>query len=321
MGSEFFSRPLLTFKNVKGLSSGLLQQFYRAEVLHDNFLNENMKDVVLYSYWFDRWVTILGVLKLQQKISSFISRAHAFDLYEEDNINGIINFRKFQLKTITKVFAVSKDGADYLSRKYPNHISKFEYAWLGSKSHLNYNPFSPDMLTIVSCGSVQDRKRIKEIPAILKNIKVSYKWVHFGDGNEMELLKSNIKVKKTQENVELKGHVPNYQFIEYLKSHPITFFFSISRNEGLPFTMLEAISYGIPIIATDAMGCRELVNEQTGVLIPINFTAEKLASQIEAFYQSDMNTERFRAGVKRFWKEHFEAEKNYMEFYKKIEND
>jgi hypothetical protein len=34
-----------------------------------------------------------------------------------------------------------------------------------------------------------------------------------------------------------------------------------------------------------------------------------------------MNTEVFRSGIKNFWKENFQAEKNYMEFYKEIEKN
>ncbi len=43
-----------------------------------------------------------------------------------------------------------------------------------------------------------------------------------------------------------------------------------SHREGLPGSLMEAAACARPLIATDAPGCREIVqNEQTGLLVPI----------------------------------------------------
>ena len=42
-----------------------------------------------------------------------------------------------------------------------------------------------------------------------------------------------------------------------------------SYREGLPKTLLEAAACGLPLIATDVPGCREIaVHEETGLLVP-----------------------------------------------------
>ncbi len=42
-------------------------------------------------------------------------------------------------------------------------------------------------------------------------------------------------------------------------------------GEGVPKTLIEAASAGIPIVATDVPGCREIVNHGiNGLLIPLN---------------------------------------------------
>jgi glycosyltransferase involved in cell wall biosynthesis len=309
-------------KNWKNLLSDFLHQVRRAECLIDELKGQNPKQVVLYSYWMDRWATVLSIVKHYKPQMDFISRTHAFDLYEADNRNGYIKFRRFQLKHIKQVFAVSEHGEKYLKEKYPKYSNRISHAYLGVNNHDLINPIPKNKeLIIVSCGSVQDRKRIKEIPAILSHIMVPFKWVHFGDGGEMDLLKNQIQKYHLTHQVELKGHVSNQVFLDYLKKEPISLFLSISRNEGLPYTMMEAISYGIPIFATDAMGCREICTDETGVLLPINFDSIQVATQIENFAQSEMNTEVFRSGIKNFWKENFQAEKNYIEFYKEIEKN
>lgn len=48
-------------------------------------------------------------------------------------------------------------------------------------------------------------------------------------------------------------------------------------REGIPRTVMEALNYGIPVIATDVPGCRDLIeNGVNGILIPPNSSKEIL---------------------------------------------
>lgn len=47
-----------------------------------------------------------------------------------------------------------------------------------------------------------------------------------------------------------------------------------SYREGLPKSLLEAASCGRPIITTDVPGCREMVNDKNGVLVPVKNSKE-----------------------------------------------
>ena len=50
--------------------------------------------------------------------------------------------------------------------------------------------------------------------------------------------------------------------------------------------MMEAQSFGIPIMSTDVGGCNEICNENTGFLIPKDFTAIDAANKIQEFKNS-----------------------------------
>jgi glycosyltransferase involved in cell wall biosynthesis len=53
-----------------------------------------------------------------------------------------------------------------------------------------------------------------------------------------------------------------------------------SFNEGLPGVILEAMASGLPVVATDAGGCSDVVTEATGAIVPIGSSirlAEELA--------------------------------------------
>jgi len=316
---EFSSHPKQSILKFRNLLSNIVQQIFRAKKLLKELEYLNLSEIVFYSYWMDRWVTILGIVKLLKPEIKIITRAHAFDLYEEDNRNGIIIFRKFQLQSVDKVFAVSNHGKNYLKSKYPKYSNKFECAYLGSQAHHDINIIPNDgKLHIVSCGSVQDRKRIKEIPEILSHLKQPFLWTHFGDGEEMELLKANILKYKIKDYVVLKGHVSNQDFLSFLKEEKCSLFLSVSRNEGLPYSIIEAISYGLPVFATDAMGCREIANDITGETLLFNFDHQLIALKIENFMASEKNNENYRKTIQNYHHLNFNNQINYNKFYKEI---
>lgn len=57
-----------------------------------------------------------------------------------------------------------------------------------------------------------------------------------------------------------------------------------SHYEGLPLSMLEAMSIGLPVIATDVGSISEVITEQSGILIPAK-DIDKLACAITSIFQ------------------------------------
>jgi glycosyltransferase involved in cell wall biosynthesis len=82
--------------------------------------------------------------------------------------------------------------------------------------------------------------------------------------------------------------------------------------------MMEAISFGIPLLANDVGGCKEITNEKTGKLLSADVLAEEFVRSVEEFKQSEMNSERFRNSARKFWEENFNAQKNYYYFFAAI---
>jgi glycosyltransferase involved in cell wall biosynthesis len=55
-----------------------------------------------------------------------------------------------------------------------------------------------------------------------------------------------------------------------------------SRNEGMPNVVLEALVSGLPVVATEAGGCRDLLaHESAAVVCPVG-DVDELASGIQA---------------------------------------
>ena len=79
-----------------------------------------------------------------------------------------------------------------------------------------------------------------------------------GEGTEFQRLNELITNLEIQNNVKLLGKVDNNSISKYLeKSH---LFIQASDYEGLPHSILEAINYEVPILSTEAGGCKDLLH-------------------------------------------------------------
>ncbi len=93
---------------------------------------------------------------------------------------------------------------------------------------------------------------------------------------------------------------------------------NVSESEGVPVSIMEAQSFGIPVIATNVGGTPEIVNEENGHLLTANPTANEIAS---SFYDVAFNKEKWKNKRKlshKNWEENFNAEKNYRAFADEI---
>ncbi len=318
------------YKSSKQNLNYLLQAIHQANCI-EAYIKQTKIDAresVFVSFWFNSWAIALAVLKKRKHIPAFYSRAHGTDLFEyRVRKTKRIPFRKFQLKWVDKVFSVSKNGQNYLKLKYPRFAKKVSYAYLGTEDN-GLNPFSESsQFTIVSCATVRNIKRIYLIPEILQHLNFAVKWIHLGDENlnapdptkERYLKNKKSLLAFPKITAEFPGNLSNDQIFEFYQTTPVNLFISVSETEGLPVSIMEAISFGIPVMATDVGGCAEIACEQTGSILPKKFNCNDVAKQITEFKESSKNTESFRKGVRLFWEQHFEVTANYTQFFKSLE--
>lgn len=288
------------------------------------YLLENgvdLKKVVLYSYWFDTWALSLCILKYSHQLNDvkIISRAHGFDVYKEQARKGYHPFKNFMFRELTCVYPVSKNGANYLKINYERFQDKIKAKYLGTEPAPVLNKVS-EHLHIVTCANVTEIKRLYLVPEILQYLpeSIKCKWTHLGGGEDLNLLRSKCSKLKPNVEVNFPGNLTKEEINGFYKANPVSVFISVSRSEGLPYSMMEAISFGIPLISTDVGGCSEICTKETGILIPKDFDTRKVAEKLVEFMNSSMNTAEFREDVFRFWDNNFNANRNYFEFYNEI---
>lgn len=314
--TEFISCRSKTFflKNIRTYNSTLISSIICASFIAN--LQEFNRNCIFYSFWMNNHALTLSILKMKYQIERFLFRVHGYDLILERWPHRYIAFQRTCHNYADKILTVSKKSLEYFKKTYPQtRVAEFSY--LGSRD----NGVNPDQgsetLTIVSCSNVIPLKRLNLIIDILKDVTVKVKWIHFGDGYLIEEIKSYSRTLPTHITSEFMGKVSQSELFEFYRNHHIDYFINVSDSEGLPFTIIEACSFGIPIIATDVGGTSEIVNENTGKLLPENFHPKEVARLLNEFSSLPYKEKEFRAGVRDFWRKNFCADLVYPVFIRR----
>jgi glycosyltransferase involved in cell wall biosynthesis len=270
---------------------------------------------ILYFYWGVGWSQILPFLPNDIR-AKIVVRFHGSDLYEYTN-NGYIPWRYEQLIRIDKAVAISETGKKYIENQYPFLMDKILVSRIGTNDYGLNKYFKSDTLRIVSCSNLVPVKRVGLIVKTLASLKIPVSWVHFGDGHEMTDIKK--LVLKLPENIkaDLKGPVKHEDLMIYYRNTPVDLFLNTSSSEGVPVSVMEAMSFGIPVIATNVGGTSEIVSDKNGLLIEADFSPEYLATRIEALIGGD-DLFNLRSASRKEWEKKSKAENVYPAFINQL---
>lgn len=257
-----------------------------------------------------------------EKDNKIISRAHRYDLYEEFRKNKYIPCRELLIKNLDAVYPCSEDGTCYLQSRFPKYKNKIKTRFLGTLGcgQKKYN--KEDELRIVSCSNVVPVKRLDLIVETLQHIlDINIKWTHFGDGIMMNQIKEMSRELPENIKIDFRGNVKNSDLLEVYKNNQFDLFLNVSLSEGIPVSIMEALSFGIPCIATDVGGTKEIVIDgYNGWLLKKDFKEEQLVNIIRNY--CNLNNEqilKLRECAYESWKEKYNAKKNYTTFVDKLQ--
>lgn len=258
-------------------------------------------NLFLYSYWFyDLAQACIRIKKAVRKNKRFktviaISRAHGCDVFSEINIKNYLPCREMLSTNLNMIYSVSEAGRDFLVLKGVEK-EKILASRLGVRDlEWNDNKEICSPYKIVTCSYMCDVKRIHLIVEALSYIDdLDIEWTHFGDGPLFENIKQNCK-KSLPINIKynFKGKTKNSKILIYYKQNSPHLFLNTSSIEGIPVSIMEAISFGIPVIATDVGGTNEICKTgYNGILLKKDFDIIELTESIRKLLslgQSDYN--------------------------------
>ena len=163
---------------------------------------------------------------------------------------------------------------------------------------VNINTFSPkekkDSENIFRFGTIKKFTPIYGIENIIKAFGLFYqKWKIKGlgpiphlficgkgpDGDKYKQLRDNLGLSDL---VTIEGYVANNKVPDLLNTFDVFCLGSISESFGV--SAVEAMACGLPVIATDADGFVEIIeNEHDGLIVPKN-SIEEMAEKMEELY-------------------------------------
>lgn len=309
LNNERKDKGLKTFWNGRKVFLDILvQQLQKFELLKKHKLLND--DDVYYDYWYIDSTLALALAKKKGLLSFFYARAHSFDLYDERWPTTGVPFRNYVYSMITNVFFISKMGMRYFFAKLPGADNrKAMVSYLGVQRQNHISPTKKNAFTLVSCSSIVEHKNVQSIPELLNSQSHSVNWFHLGDGPLKEvLLNETAKLKKHISFTHL-GHLANRDVLEFYRNNAINGFISLSLVEGLPVSMMEAMSFGVPILTKNVGAISELITNETGMLIEEN---DNPVEVLEQFLTKKWNPER----IQEFQCKYFDGEENYRNFTK-----
>lgn len=262
------------------------------------------KEDVCYFYW-GKWSNVLACFWRGK--CHFVSRFHGEgDLWEECH-KGYVPLRKEVVSALDAAVFISEKGREYFKKRYPECCALFFP--LGSNDIVLPERTESGVLRVVSCSTVSKLKRVTLIYQSLLAVKHrKIKWIHIGGGPEMATLQAMVESKKgSHVEVELMGPVSHDKVLDFYSKHCFDLFVNLSTNEGVPVSIMEAISCDIPVIATNVGGNSEVVTKETGILVSANPSPEEVAEAVDQIVIRNYCP-------REFWKKHYDADKNYRAF-------
>ena len=273
--------------------------------------------ITCYTYWFDQWTNILAAVKwFYKKEIKLISRAHGFDLDVRQVPRGYFPFRNSTLMHLDKVVAISEAGKKLLQRNTPLFKHKFKKQYLGVSRFgwCDLSKQKENEYVVVSCAALIAIKQVDKIVAMLSKMKSAIRWVHFGNGPLTDDIKKQLVQLPKNIHTDFYGHVDNEVILNFYENNWVDTFIHLSMLEGLPVALMEAGAFGIPLMAYNTGGVKELVNDETGTLLLESISENDYPAILTKHLREKSRNEMFRKGVRFFVKRNFDASTNHQEF-------
>jgi len=237
-----------------------------------HYLQASKVDVI-HSHWLSTPTTMAYIMSGIMRVP-FIATAHRWDIY---NKNALIA----KAEKLTAMRVISQRGVNDVLAMLPRELHKkvhllhmgVDVPDVSAQGRCNKQVFN----IAVVANMIRQKGHVYALEA-QKKIKDSGNEdiiLHFyGSGEEEENLHNIVAKWGLQQMVIFHGQVPHADLLAQYKSREIDCVVLASFEEdglafeGIPVSLLEAMAYKIPVIATDSGSIPELLDEGAGVLIP-----------------------------------------------------
>lgn len=247
---------------------------------------------VIYSLWAGTPGLCAFLLSKHYK-SGLVIRYHGQDLYEDSR--GFVPFNRYvsQSSNVTNVF-LGNTAMEYFQSEVNPSIAQsvvvplsvtnlVQAKWKGNTSKLK-------VLTVSNDARLKRTGLIHQCLTHLsetENLRIE--WEHAGKlrADTIETLKANSKNFR----FNYLGEIEQAKLREYMANSDFSFLLSLSESEGMPYSITQSLSLGIPVVSTKVGAIEDIAAIDETLLLPVNVTPESFRklfrSLPEVFWQNN----------------------------------
>ncbi len=269
----------------------------------------------LYSYWMSYDGFAAALCKRAHPSARAIARGHAFDVDIARNPMNPYLMKGFMARWLDALYPISQLARRQLLQCASVPEGKLRVVGMGSAGEsipARHAPpyFADRVLRVVSCAAVVPIKRVPMLADALAQYGEPAEWLHIGGGEGQTDLIARASSLPAGVRWEITGQVDSERVRALYAERAFDVFVNTSANEGVPVSIMEALRFGIPVIAPDLGGIPELVDDTVGALYPPEGGARAVADALSAFAALPRErVEAMREAAQRRWDERCRADR------------
>lgn len=247
-------------------------------------IDEGQYDIIHCNTPMGGIVTRLATRKARKNGTKVYYTAHGFHFYQgAPKKNWIVFYpiEKFFSRLTDKLITITEEDYQLASKKFHCQVERIHGVGVDEKRYFGVDEaekrklreemgFTPNQKIILCVGELLPNKNQMMAIHMMREVIKQYPDAQLllaGNGPEKENLKQEIDKSRLQDNVQMLGYCTHLQDYQHITDVSV----SCSKREGLPLNIVEAMLSGVPVVATQNRGHRELIQDgENGFLIGIN---------------------------------------------------
>ncbi len=219
------------------------------------------------------WERAYSKAKISESFDEFQVKNYGFSISLQKKV------RSFSIKKSDIVVTPSKHLKNFiLNLGFKNKIEIINNGVFIPEE--NTNIFTNDQINITIVSRLVSHKNIEKIIKAISDLNSPLINLNIiGDGPELNQLQKISLESNNKDNIIFHGKLNRDDINHiFLKSD---IYIQASNYEGLPHSLLEAMSYGIPVLCTPVGECKEILgNEDRGYILDLPVSKNNIKSKI-----------------------------------------
>ena len=219
------------------------------------------------------WERAYSKAKISESFDEFQVKNYGFSISLQKKV------RSFSIKKSDIVVTPSKHLKNFiLNLGFKNKIEIINNGVFIPEE--NTNIFTNDQINITIVSRLVSHKNIKKIIRAISDLNDPLVYLNIiGDGPELNQLQKISLETNNKDNIIFHGKLNRDEINHIFLNSDI--YIQASNYEGLPHSLLEAMSYGIPVLCTPVGECKEILgNEDRGYILDLPVSKNNIKSKI-----------------------------------------